>query len=259
MVEALLSGAAAAKPDHAALAYDEATVTFRELSCAADRLAAAVQARPGERVAIVAPNAPALVVGLFAAWRLGAVAVPLSARLRRFELARTLNNLGSLQKTLGPAGIAEESFVQASKILHELAAREPEVPAHRQDLAYNHFLLADLWRDTNAKKAAGHYLQSIKLRDQLAKGNTVNLPGLGTMRVVRVAEHKDMKAGTGRVLRVPAKNVVEFLSNEGLGEAANSPTAVPAETVPAFERNTLPDQTKGQKVGPTRNEGVRTK
>ena len=36
---------------------------------------------PGERVVVVAPNVPALVVGIFAAWRAGAVAVPLSARV----------------------------------------------------------------------------------------------------------------------------------------------------------------------------------
>ena len=62
------------------------------------------------------------------------------------------------------------------------------------------------------------------VRDELTKGNTVNLPGLGILRVVRVAEHKDMEAGTGRLLRIPAKNTVEFLATDGLGEAANSAT-----------------------------------
>ncbi len=97
------------------------------------------------------------------------------------------------------------------------------------------------------------------MRDELKKGNTVNLPGLGSFRVVRVAEHRDMEAGTGRVLRVPAKNTVEFLATEGLGEAANSPTTTPAETVPAFEYNPLPNQTPGQKVPPTRAPSTRTR
>src|SRR5204862_8199082 len=83
------------------------------------------------------------------------------------------------------------------------------------------------------------------IRDELKKGHTVSLPGLGTFRVVRVAEHKDIEAGTGRVLRVPATNTVEFLAGEGVGEAANSPTAVPSETVPAFEHTPLPNQPKG--------------
>ncbi len=97
------------------------------------------------------------------------------------------------------------------------------------------------------------------VRAELTKGKTVSLPGLGTFRVVRVAEHKDMEAGTGRVLRVPAKNTVEFLAGEGLSEAANGAAAVPAETVPAFEYNPLPNQTKGQKVPPTKTEGIRTR
>ncbi|HKI33836.1 MAG TPA: HU family DNA-binding protein [Gemmataceae bacterium] len=103
------------------------------------------------------------------------------------------------------------------------------------------------------------------IRAELTKGNTVSLPGFGTFRVVRVAEHKDMEAGTGRVLRVPAKNTVEFLAGEGLAEAANSATAKPAETVPAFEQVPLKQwdgnggREPGQKVGPTRSEGIRTR
>ena len=97
------------------------------------------------------------------------------------------------------------------------------------------------------------------VRDELKKGNTVSLPGLGTFRVVRVAEHKDIEAGTGRPLRVPASNTVEFLATEGLSEAANSAATMPAETVPAFEYNPLPNQTKGQKVPPTKTEGIRTR
>jgi acyl-CoA synthetase (AMP-forming)/AMP-acid ligase II len=64
--------------------------TYAQLSARVDRLAAALAVGAGETVAVVAPNVPALVVGLFAAWRAGAVAVPLSARLRRFELERAL-------------------------------------------------------------------------------------------------------------------------------------------------------------------------
>jgi nucleoid DNA-binding protein len=97
------------------------------------------------------------------------------------------------------------------------------------------------------------------VRDQLTKGNTVNLPGLGTFRVVRVAEHKDIEAGTGRVLRVPATNTVEFLASEGLGEAANGAAVMPAETVPAYQFNPLGGQTPGQRVPPTRTEGTRTR
>ncbi len=44
----------------------------------------------GDRVAIVAPNAPSLVIAMFAAWRAGAQVVPLNARMREYELRRVL-------------------------------------------------------------------------------------------------------------------------------------------------------------------------
>ncbi len=119
MAEALLSSALAAKPDHAALAYGETTLTFRELSGAADRLADAVQARPGERVAIVAPNAPALVIGLFAAWRMDAVAVPLSARLRRFELERAFGDAAPA----AVVSVAADRGYPLAKVIAALAQR----------------------------------------------------------------------------------------------------------------------------------------
>jgi nucleoid DNA-binding protein len=111
------------------------------------------------------------------------------------------------------------------------------------------------------EEQAGRVFNAIgpAVRDQLAKGNTVSIPGLGTFRVVRVAGHRDMEAGTGRVFNVPARNTVEFLATDGLADVANSAAAVPAETVPAFEFNPLPNQSKGQKTGPTRTEGTRTR
>jgi long-chain acyl-CoA synthetase len=90
LLDGLLASALSERPGRAAVAYGDITLTFAELVSAADRLARDLSLEPGERVVIVAPNAPALLAGMFAAWRAGAVAVPLSARLRRFELNRAL-------------------------------------------------------------------------------------------------------------------------------------------------------------------------
>jgi acyl-CoA synthetase (AMP-forming)/AMP-acid ligase II len=79
-----------------ALTYAGRTVTFAELDGAVDRLSGELRAAAGgteltgRRVAIVAPNVPALVTALLASWRLGAVAVPLNARLREHELSQIL-------------------------------------------------------------------------------------------------------------------------------------------------------------------------
>jgi fatty-acyl-CoA synthase len=101
-LDALLSAAAGDGPERPALAGGDLRLTYGELDAAVervrhrlDRLAAADDGGAGlagARVAVIAPNVPALVIGMFAAWRAGAVAVPLSARLREYELSRALED-----------------------------------------------------------------------------------------------------------------------------------------------------------------------
>jgi len=52
VVDSPLTTALAARPGHLALAWGSTTLTFRDLGAAADRLASAIAARPGERVVI---------------------------------------------------------------------------------------------------------------------------------------------------------------------------------------------------------------
>src|SRR5438477_5338332 len=85
------------------------------------------------------------------------------------ELARAHNNLGALNKALGRAQAAETSLHAAETLLKELQAKEPEVPAHRQDLAITYASLSHLLCDTDAKKADAYYRESIALREQLSK------------------------------------------------------------------------------------------
>lgn len=87
-IGALLEAAVSQSPHRTALAHGETKLTYRQLREAVDRLAARLGERAGERVAVIASNVPALVVALFGAWRAGATVVPLSARLRGFELRR---------------------------------------------------------------------------------------------------------------------------------------------------------------------------
>lgn len=93
-LDGVLAHSARAHRKRPALSFRTVDVTYGQLAGEADRLALrlsdAVDA--GDRVAVLAPNTPALVIGLWACWRLGAVAVPLSARWRVFELERTLRD-----------------------------------------------------------------------------------------------------------------------------------------------------------------------
>ena len=84
----LLRSTSARRRDRPAVAYGDSAITFGDLAARADQLAASLALEPGDRVALIAPNVPGLVISLFAVWQAGGVAVPLSSRLRRFELER---------------------------------------------------------------------------------------------------------------------------------------------------------------------------
>jgi nucleoid DNA-binding protein len=93
------------------------------------------------------------------------------------------------------------------------------------------------------------------IRDKLAAGEVIELPGLGVFRVVRVPDHKDMV--NGRPATIAGVNSVEFLPTGGLVDAANNANAVPAETVPAFQYNPLPGQAPGMRVPEDRMPNIR--
>ena len=88
-------------PDRPALTFGEQTLTYAAFEKAVERLAARLgDLEMGQRVAIIAPNCPALPIALFATWRLGAVAVPLNARYREYELWRILRDAAVTAKEL---------------------------------------------------------------------------------------------------------------------------------------------------------------
>jgi len=93
------------------------------------------------------------------------------------------------------------------------------------------------------------------MREELSKGNSVTLAGIGTFRIVKLPEYRDLK--DGKPVVIPARNTVEFIPDDGMRGAANSDNAIPAVVVPAFEYNAMPGQTPGQKMGRTRVGDVR--
>ena len=80
-------------------------------------------ARPAA-LALIAPNTPALVVGLFAIWRLGATAVPLNARLREHELRQILADAE-------PAALVSVAAHQGYSFRELVAHLLPELPSLR--------------------------------------------------------------------------------------------------------------------------------
>lgn len=91
----LLTGSA----ERPALLFRDGSLSYAQLRRAAGGLATELEALvpgcslEGAPVAVVAPNAPAIVAAMLAVWEVGGVAVPLSARLREFELERILRDV----------------------------------------------------------------------------------------------------------------------------------------------------------------------
>ena len=91
---------------------------------------------------------------------------------------------------------------------------------------------------------------------KLARGETVDIQGLGTWRVVRIPAHRDLI--DGRPGTIFGHNYVEFLPVGEMNNAANSTNAIPAEIVPPFQYNPLPGQLPNQKAPYIRAPNIRT-
>jgi nucleoid DNA-binding protein len=119
-------------------------------------------------------------------------------------------------------------------------ARSQRPPLPPRDLP----LPAAIAAGTGVKEAdVAKVLQALgpTLADRLARGQTVEIPGLGVFRVVRIPEHRDLV--DGRPVLTPATNSMDFLPAQNVQAAANAPGAVPAVTVPQFMFYPLPDRT----------------
>jgi len=89
-IGSLLTKASRLHGDRLAIQYGEQQLSYTELNQRVGRLAQALQilgVRPGDRVALVQRNGPALFETLFACFRAGAVAVPINVRLHPEEVA----------------------------------------------------------------------------------------------------------------------------------------------------------------------------
>jgi nucleoid DNA-binding protein len=109
------------------------------------------------------------------------------------------------------------------------------------------------------EKDTNKFLQAIgpSVRDLLAAGQQVELPGLGLFRIVNVPAHRDLV--DGRPATIPGSNYVEFVPSANLNGVANSPSATPAEVVPPFQYNPLPGRDPGMKAPNARMPNVRTR
>jgi acyl-CoA synthetase (AMP-forming)/AMP-acid ligase II len=95
---ATLGRRAAETPEHPAILFEGATITYGELDARTSRLAHALRAHgvgPADRVALYLPNVPDFAVAYFAAQRLGAITVSINAIFKAAEVEYLLNDSGA--------------------------------------------------------------------------------------------------------------------------------------------------------------------
>jgi nucleoid DNA-binding protein len=91
----------------------------------------------------------------------------------------------------------------------------------------------------------------------LKKGRAETVDGLGTFKVVRVQEHRDMR--DGRPVTIPASNYVVFTPAENVDSFANEEGVTPESTVPEFKYIPLPNQTPSQRTPRVRTPSIRSR
>ena len=83
------------RPDHPALVFEDRTWTYDELDAEISRLASGLSdlgVDRGDRVGVMLPNWPQFHMASHAAWKLGAVEVPINTMLQRDEVAYILGD-----------------------------------------------------------------------------------------------------------------------------------------------------------------------
>jgi len=91
-----------------------------------DALARTLEGHPGEPVAVIAPNVPAVIVGLFAVWRAGGVAVPLNTRLRHYELEHILRDA----QPWAIVSLSAHAGFDVATVVQQLAPEIPTLALH---------------------------------------------------------------------------------------------------------------------------------
>jgi long-chain acyl-CoA synthetase len=92
------SESASQRPDHAALLFQGKAISYRELDGLSTAFASALiglGVKPGDRVAVLLPNTPQIILSLFGVWKAGAIVVPLNPLYTERELEHAFCESGA--------------------------------------------------------------------------------------------------------------------------------------------------------------------
>ncbi|HEX2714524.1 MAG TPA: AMP-binding protein [Candidatus Acidoferrales bacterium] len=120
-----LAEAAFQRPHHPALLFKGNVITCGQLEQLSDALAAALAALgvvKGDRIGLILPSCPQFVIGLFGAWKAGAVAAPLSPLYTPHELEEALNRLRVETVVVWTRGYSSLKAIQPKTTLRRIVA-----------------------------------------------------------------------------------------------------------------------------------------
>ncbi|MFF2792612.1 AMP-binding protein [Streptomyces sp. NPDC058049] len=116
-IATLLTGSAAAHADRIAVRHEATALTYAQLDDLTARTAALLQdrgVRPGDRVAVIAPNVPHFPIAYYSVLRAGAVVVPMNPLLKAREIAFILRDAGARMVLTSPMSAAETAEAAAA-------------------------------------------------------------------------------------------------------------------------------------------------
>jgi long-chain acyl-CoA synthetase len=218
----VFSESASQRPNHRALLFQGKAVSYGELERLSTTFASALiglGVKPGDRVALLLPNAPQIILSLFGVWKAGGIVVPLNPLYTERELEHALSESGAETvivltpfykkvKAIQPrtpvrnviATNIKEFLPSLKKLLFTILKEKKD--GHAIELESGHWWLQDLLIKYKDSSKPSHQVRHSDPAILLFSGGTTGTPkaALGT-------HHSLFMAGTQ--LRTWLKNMLE--------------------------------------------------
>jgi len=218
----VVSESARQRPNHPALLFQGTTVSYGQLQRLSDAFANALidlGVKPGDRVALLLPNTPQIIISILGTWKAGGIAVTLNPLYTEHELEHALHECGAETvvvltpfynkvKTIQSrtavrnviAANVKEFLPSVKRILFTLLKEKKD--GHRVALQAGDFWMADLLRKYEGQPPSSHRVKPTDSAILLFSGGTTGTPkaALGTHHSLFMA---------GLQIRTWLKNVLE--------------------------------------------------
>ena len=173
-IDQMLANSAKAFPENSALIFGGMRMTYRELDRLADSCARGLFAlgiRKGDRVALLLPNCPQMVISFYGVFRLGAIAVPLNPQYQERELAYQIENSGA--ETLIALDML---YPPVSAVLHRTNLKRCVITSIKDFLPPLKKMLYPLFQKSGGQRVTERKdIRTIPFKDLLS-GGTAALP-----------------------------------------------------------------------------------